>query len=56
MRFVRYIRRKRYMLDAGWYRNILGAFVASHGEMVVPMMDIYKMSDTEFLKICPYFK
>lgn len=52
----RYIRRKRYILSCGWYRNLLGAYVDSHAIMVVSRWALMTMSDKEFAQICPYFQ
>lgn len=56
MKVVRYLKRRQYLSKIGWYRNVLGDFVSSHGEMIVCWIDVYKMSDIEFRGLCPYFE
>lgn len=55
MKLIRYFKRKRYMQGIGWYINLSGNYVSSHGTMIVSKYDVYQMSDEQFKVLCPYF-
>lgn len=55
MKLIRYFKRKRYMQSIGWYINLSGNYVSSHGTMIVSKYDVYQMGDEQFKVLCPYF-